>query len=50
MAQSLADMFRYNIKNKEEIVTLREELEQIDAYMQIQGIRFEDKVTVRGGN
>ncbi|OAS17979.1 cache domain-containing sensor histidine kinase [Paenibacillus oryzisoli] len=45
MSQSLADMFRYNIKNKTEIVTLREELEQIDAYMRIQGIRFEDKVT-----
>ncbi|MGO4272783.1 sensor histidine kinase, partial [Paenibacillus sp. TAF58] len=45
MAQSLADMFRYNIKNKDEMVTLREELEQIDSYMKIQGIRFEDKIT-----
>jgi two-component system sensor histidine kinase YesM len=45
MAQSLADMFRYNIKNKDEMVTLREELEQIDSYMNIQGIRFEDKIT-----
>lgn len=44
MAQSLADMFRYNTKNKREVVTLREELEQIDAYMRIQGIRFEDKI------
>lgn len=45
MAQSLADMFRYNIKNRDEMVTLREELEQIDSYMSIQGIRFEDKIT-----
>lgn len=43
MAQSLADMFRYNIKNSEEIVTLREELEQIEAYIKIQSFRFEDK-------
>lgn len=45
MAQSLADMFRYNIKNKDEMVTLRDELEQINSYMNIQGIRFEDKIT-----
>jgi two-component system, sensor histidine kinase YesM len=44
MAQSLADMFRYNIKNRDETVTLREELEQIRAYMKIQGFRFEDKI------
>lgn len=44
MAQSLADMFRYNIKNKDEVVTLREELEQIEAYMKIQGFRFDDKI------
>ncbi|WP_235941283.1 cache domain-containing sensor histidine kinase [Paenibacillus puerhi] len=45
MAQSLADMFRYNIKNTSSVVTLREELEQIEAYMSIQSIRFEDKIT-----
>ncbi|QJD81983.1 sensor histidine kinase [Cohnella herbarum] len=44
MAQSLADMFRYNTKNRDEIVTLQEELVQIDAYIQIQSIRFEDKI------
>ncbi|WNS46667.1 sensor histidine kinase [Paenibacillus sp. MMS20-IR301] len=43
MAQSLADMFRYNIKNSDEIVTLREELEQIEAYIRIQSFRFEGK-------
>ena len=44
MAQSLADMFRYNTKNRNEIATLQEELVQIDAYMKIQGIRFENKI------
>jgi two-component system sensor histidine kinase YesM len=44
MAQSLADMFRYNTKSKDEVVTLRDELEQIDAYMNIQRTRFEDKL------
>jgi two-component system sensor histidine kinase YesM len=44
MAQSLADMFRYNTKSSDEIVTLQEELVQIDAYMNIQRIRFEGKI------
>jgi two-component system, sensor histidine kinase YesM len=44
MAQSLADMFRYNTKNRDDIVTLQEELVQIEAYMTIQRIRFEDKL------
>ncbi|SFB22565.1 Histidine kinase-, DNA gyrase B-, and HSP90-like ATPase [Cohnella sp. OV330] len=44
VAQALADMFRYNTRNRDEIVTLQEELEQIDAYMKIQGIRFDDKI------
>lgn len=44
MAQSLADMFRYNTKNKDEIVTLQEELDQIDSYIKIQSIRFEGKI------
>jgi len=44
MAQSLADMFRYNTRNRDEIVTLQEELVQIDAYIKIQSIRFEGKI------
>ncbi|MBP1965227.1 cache domain-containing sensor histidine kinase [Paenibacillus aceris] len=44
MAQSLADMFRYNTKNTDETVTLQEELVQIDAYINIQSIRFEGKI------
>lgn len=44
MAQALADMFRYNTRNRDEVVTLQEEVVQIDAYMKIQGIRFDDKI------
>ncbi|MBB6635084.1 cache domain-containing sensor histidine kinase [Cohnella thailandensis] len=44
MAQALADMFRYNTRNRDEVVTLQEELEQIEAYMKIQSIRFDDKI------
>lgn len=47
MAQSLADMFRYNTKNTDEIVTLQEELVQIDAYLIIQSIRFDGKIEYR---
>lgn len=45
MAQSLADMFRYNTKNRDDVVTLQEELVQIEAYMNIQQIRFDDKLS-----
>ncbi|MBN2979932.1 cache domain-containing sensor histidine kinase [Cohnella algarum] len=44
MAQALADMFRYNTRGRDEVVTLQEELDQIEAYMKIQSIRFEDKI------
>lgn len=43
MSQSLADMFRYNIKSSDEYVTLREELEQVEHYIQIQSFRFEGR-------
>ncbi len=44
IAHALADMFRYNTRNRDEIVTLQEELDQIEAYMKIQSIRFDDKI------
>ncbi|GBF72308.1 two-component sensor histidine kinase [Paenibacillus sp. 598K] len=44
IAQALADMFRYNTRNRDEVVTLQEELDQIEAYMKIQRIRFDDKI------
>ncbi|MDQ1913641.1 sensor histidine kinase [Paenibacillus sp. GD4] len=44
MVHSLADMFRYNTKSSDEVVTLGEELVQIRAYMNIQRIRFDDRI------
>lgn len=44
MSQALADMFRYNIKNHKEMVTVHDELEQIRAYIRIQALRFEERL------
>lgn len=46
IASSLSDMFRYNI-NGNEIVTVREELEQTENYMNIQKIRFPGRFDIR---
>lgn len=47
MAQSLADMFRYNLKSGGDgLVTLGDELEQILSYMNIQRVRFEDRLSL----
>ncbi|WP_199615855.1 sensor histidine kinase [Paenibacillus alkalitolerans] len=45
MAKSLASLYRYNLKSKD-IVTIGSELEQIKNYINIQKIRFVDKVEV----
>ncbi|SFP67012.1 sensor histidine kinase [Salibacterium halotolerans] len=42
MTTSLADMFRYNVSNSKKIVTLSEELRQIQSYLEIQEERFDD--------
>lgn len=42
IATALADMFRYNIGNVQKIVTLREELDHIQSYLQIQKERYDD--------
>ncbi|WP_221565875.1 sensor histidine kinase [Alkalihalobacillus sp. TS-13] len=42
MTTSLADMFRYNVSNTKTIVTLKEEIQQIRSYLQIQKERFEE--------
>lgn len=47
MSQSLANIFRYNTKNNDELVTLEDELNQIKDYMHIQTIRFEDKLAYK---
>lgn len=41
--KALADIFRYNISKKGAMILLPEELANIDAYMKIQRIRFNDK-------
>jgi two-component system, sensor histidine kinase YesM len=41
MATSLADMFRYNISNLNQIVTLYDEIEHVTSYLDIQKERYE---------
>jgi two-component system sensor histidine kinase YesM len=45
IAKSLSSMYRYNIKSKED-VTIQNELEQLENYINIQKIRFPGKFTV----
>ena len=47
MVKALADIFRYSISKKNAMVTLGEELENIDNYLNIQQYRFEDRFVVR---
>lgn len=42
-SKALADIFRYNISKHGVMITLKEELDNIDAYMMIQCIRFNNK-------
>ncbi len=46
MAKALAAFFRYSISNKENIVTIRDELRNIENYFLIQSYRFENKFTM----
>lgn len=43
MAKALSSFFRYSISKKENIVTLREEFNNIENYFLIQSYRFDDK-------
>lgn len=45
MAQSISNFFRYSISSKNNIVTLKEELENLNHYMKIQQIRFNNRFT-----
>ena len=45
IADSLSEIFRYNIKGKN-IVQIQEELQQVDNYLQIQNIRFQGRFEV----
>lgn len=46
ISDSLSEMFRYNIKGKN-VVTIREELKQLENYMVIQKLRFPKRFEVR---
>lgn len=43
MAKALASFFRYSISRKENVVTVEDELNNIEHYIMIQNYRFEDK-------
>ena len=45
--KALADIFRYNISQAGMMIKLEDELENIDSYMQIQRIRFNNKVELK---
>jgi two-component system, sensor histidine kinase YesM len=44
MSEALANYFRYNISKKSDIVTIREELENIESYIRIQKFRFKKRI------
>lgn len=45
MAESLAQLLRYNIKEEAAIVTIKQELQVSEKYLRIQKYRFEEKLT-----
>ena len=47
MAEALANYFRYNISKKKDIVTLGEELDNIDNYISIQKKRFGNRINYK---
>lgn len=47
MTKALGRYYRYRVKNETELVPLSEELLQIENYLEIQKIRYKDKLTVR---
>lgn len=47
MAEALANYFRYNISKRKDIVTVGEELDNIDNYISIQKRRFGSKITYK---
>lgn len=44
MSEALADFFRYTISKVENMVTLEEELKNVETYFYIQQYRFEDRI------
>lgn len=46
MTYALSSIFRYNIRNMNELVTIREEIDHIKNYMEIQNIRYSNTISV----
>lgn len=46
MTRSLSKIFRYSISNHDSVVSLEDELDNIDSYLHIQQMRFNDKFVV----
>jgi two-component system sensor histidine kinase YesM len=46
MTTMLADIMRYSISRREDLVTLKEELEHVQKYLSIQKMRFEDNLLI----
>lgn len=44
MSSSLAQLLRYNVKGKQDFVTVKQELEIGELYLRIQKLRFDDKL------
>jgi two-component system, sensor histidine kinase YesM len=42
--QNMADFFRYNVKNNNESVSLKEEIELVDSYVYILNVRFSGEI------
>lgn len=42
--QNMAEFFRYNVKNNNESVTLKEEIELVDSYVYILNVRFSGEI------
>lgn len=47
MVTSLADFFRYSLSKGNNVIPLRDELRQVESYLEIQRFRFQDKLEYR---
>ncbi|ANE74554.1 sensor histidine kinase [Dickeya solani] len=47
LVQSLSTFFRKNLKRSEEVVTLADEIEHVNAYLQIEKARFQERLQIR---
>ncbi|XID92780.1 sensor histidine kinase [Paenibacillaceae bacterium WGS1546] len=47
MANNLSRILRYSLSSRQEIVTLRDELNHVNGYMSIQTIRYEERIRFR---